>query len=227
MTDQMAPDRLIERLRDGGVLPVVEIPDGIDPIALVDALATGGITGVEITLRTPGALAAIAAVRCDRPDVLVAAGTVRTPEEVDAAIDAGATVLVSPGLSARVLDRAAQRDTLVLPGVCTPTEIQMGLERGVRTFKFFPAEAAGGTRYLTAMRGPYPDIRFIPTGGIDASNLATYLALPNVLACGGSWMVARSLLDASDLDAVRRLSAEAMAIVRQVRAGAAAGPPPG
>ena len=226
MTDGVTHQPPIERIRECGVLPVVEMAAGTDPVALVDALADGGITCVEITLRTAGALAAIETVRRDRPDILVVAGTVRTPAEADAAIDAGAMVLVSPGFSASVLERAVQHDTVYVPGVSTPTEIQMGLERGIRTFKFFPAEAAGGVRYLQAMRGPFPEVRFVPTGGIEAANLAGYLALPNVLACGGSWMVAQSVLEASDLDAVRRLAAEATAIVREVRAGSATEAPP-
>lgn len=213
----MSRDPSIVRIADCGVLPVAEIPDGMDPIPLVDALADGGITCIEVTLRTPGALAAIEAIRRARPDILVAAGTVRTAEQVDAATDAGATLLVSPGFSSSVLDRATESGVDLLPGVCTPTEIQMGVERGIETFKFFPAEAAGGTRYVAAMAGPYPGVRFVPTGGIDVTNLAAYLALPNVLACGGSWMVARPLLEAGDLAEVRRSSVEAMATVRQVR----------
>jgi 2-dehydro-3-deoxyphosphogluconate aldolase/(4S)-4-hydroxy-2-oxoglutarate aldolase len=222
MTDGPAADRSIVDLRVRGILPVIEIPDGIDPIAVIDALADGGITGVEITLRTTAGLAAIRAIRRERPEILVAAGTVRTPDEADAAIDAGAALLVSPGFSARVVDRAIDRGTPVLPGVCTPTEILLGMDRGIETFKFFPAEAAGGPRFLAAMGGPFPSVHFVPTGGIDAANLAAYLALPNVLACGGSWMVAPPLLAGPDLASIRRLSAEATAIVRGARAGAPA-----
>jgi 2-dehydro-3-deoxyphosphogluconate aldolase/(4S)-4-hydroxy-2-oxoglutarate aldolase len=207
----------LDRVAACGVLPVVEIPAGTDPVALVDALVGGGLDVIEITLRTAGALEAIRAIRAARPDVLVAAGTVLTIDDVDAALDAGAGLLVSPGFSAAVVEHALAGGAGILPGVATPTEVAMGLASGLSTFKFFPAEAAGGRRYLAALGGPYPLVRFVPTGGIDASTLAGYLALPNVLACGGSWMVSRSLLEAGDMAEVRRLAGEASAIVRATR----------
>ena len=200
------------------MLPVVELRARTDPVALADALVGGGIDTIEITLRTPGALDAIRAIRAARADVLVAAGTVLTTEQVDAALAAGAALIVAPGFSGAVVDHAIGRGVDVLPGVCTPTEVEMGLGRGLTTFKFFPAEAAGGTRFLAALGGPYPDVRFVPTGGIEASTLADYLALPSVIACGGSWMVGRSLLESDDLTAVRRLAEEARSIVSSVRA---------
>jgi 2-dehydro-3-deoxyphosphogluconate aldolase/(4S)-4-hydroxy-2-oxoglutarate aldolase len=212
-----AMDERLDRVASCGVLPVVEIPPGIDPVDLVDALVGGGIDVIEITLRTPDALAAIRAISAARPNILVAAGTVLSVEQADAALDAGASLLVSPGFSAAVVERALERAAAVLPGVCTPTEIEMGLARGLDAFKFFPAEAAGGRRFLAALGGPYPDVRFVPTGGIDASLLDGYLALPNVLACGGSWMVSRKLLQAGDMATVRRLAGEATAIVRAAR----------
>jgi 2-dehydro-3-deoxyphosphogluconate aldolase / (4S)-4-hydroxy-2-oxoglutarate aldolase len=212
-----AMDERLDRVASCGVLPVVEIPPGIDPIDLVDALVGGGINVIEITLRTPDALDAIRAISAARPDVLVAAGTVLSAEQADAALDAGASFLVSPGFSAAVVECALERGAAILPGVCTPTEIEMGLARGLDAFKFFPAEAAGGRRFLAAMGGPYPHVRFVPTGGIDASLLDGYLALPNVLACGGSWMVNRNLLEAGDMATVRRLAGEATTIVRTAR----------
>ena len=207
----------LDRVASCGVLPVVDIPSGVDPVALVDALVAGGLDVIEITLRTPGAIDAIRAIRAARPDVLVAAGTVLSADQADAALDAGATLLVSPGSSAAVVDRALERGAAILPGVCTPTEVEMGLARGLDAFKFFPAEAAGGRRFLAALGGPYPAVRFVPTGGIDASMLGAYLALPNVLACGGSWMVARELLEAGDMATIRRLAGEASDIVRAAR----------
>jgi len=212
-----AMDQRLDRVASCGVLPVVEIPPGIDPIDLVDALVGGGIDVIEITLRTPHALDAIRAISAARPDVLVAAGTVLSGEQADAALDAGASLLVSPGFSAAVVECALERGAAILPGVCTPTEIEMGLARGLDAFKFFPAEAAGGRRFVAAMGGPYPHVRFVPTGGIDASLLDGYLALPNVLACGGSWMVNRNRLEAGDMATVRRLAGEAAAIVRAAR----------
>ena len=213
------PAGSLDRIGSCGVLPVVEIPVGSDPIALVDALVGGGIDVVEITLRTAVALDAIRAIRSERPDVLVAAGTVLTTDQVDAALAAGAALIVSPGFSERVVEHAMQRGADVLPGVCTPTEVEMGLGRGVDTFKFFPAEAAGGARFIAALSGPYPNVRFVPTGGIDASRLAAYLELRTVLACGGSWMVSQKLLSGGDMTTVRRLAKEARAIVEQARPG--------
>jgi 2-dehydro-3-deoxyphosphogluconate aldolase / (4S)-4-hydroxy-2-oxoglutarate aldolase len=210
-------DERLDRVATCGILPVVEIPPGSDPIALVDALIGGGIDVIEITLRTPDALDAIRTIRATRPAVLVAAGTVLSAAQADAAVDAGASLLVSPGFSPAVVEPALERGAAVLPGVCTPTEVEMGLARGLDAFKFFPAEAAGGRRFLAALGGPYPHARFVPTGGIDASNLDGYLALPNVLACGGSWMVNRELLEAGDMATVRRLAGEATAIVAAAR----------
>lgn len=222
------PPRSLDRIGSCGVLPVVEIPAGTDPIALVDALLVGGLDAIEITLRTTGALDAIRAITTARPEVLVAAGTVLTTDQVDAALAAGAGLIVSPGFSERVVDHAMQRGADVLPGVCTPTEVEMGLGRGLDTFKFFPAEAAGGVRFLAALRGPYPHVRFVPTGGIDASNLGAYLKLPTVVACGGSWMVSRKVLADGDLASVRRLAREARAIVHLARAdGGASSTTPG
>jgi 2-dehydro-3-deoxyphosphogluconate aldolase/(4S)-4-hydroxy-2-oxoglutarate aldolase len=212
----------LDRIASCGVLPVVELPTGADPIALIDALLEGGLDTVEITFRSPGAVNAISAIRAARPDVLVAAGTVLTTEQVDAAIGAGAGLL-APGFSPRVVEHALKRGVEILPGISTPTEVEMGLVSGLETFKFFPAQAAGGRQYLAALAGPYPRVRFVPTGGIDASTLAAYLELPNVLACGGSWMVARGVLESGDMATVRRLASEAKAIVgRRLNADAAA-----
>jgi len=211
----------IERVAESGLLPVIEIPDGADPIALVDVLTHAGLPCVEITLRTPGALAAIETIRRVRPDVVLLAGTVVTVSQVDAALDAGAGILISPGFAPAVVDHALEREATIVPGVCTPTEIEMGLARGLETFKFFPAEAGGGVPYVAALAGPYRGVRFIPTGGIDATNVAGYLKLTNVLACGGSWMVAPRLVAEGDLETVGRLTAEAVGVARQARSATA------
>jgi 2-dehydro-3-deoxyphosphogluconate aldolase/(4S)-4-hydroxy-2-oxoglutarate aldolase len=207
----------IQRVGRARLLPVVEIPDGTDPVALVDVLEGAGLPCIEITLRTTGALDAIATIRTVRPDVVLVAGTVVTISQVDAALDAGAGILVSPGFAPAVVDHALEREATIVPGVCTPTEIEMGPARGLETFKFFPAQAGGGVRHLAAVAVPYRGVRFIPTGGIDATNVAGYLELPNVLACGGSWMVAPRLLAEGDLVTVGRLAAEAVKVARQAR----------
>ncbi len=213
----------IARVGAAGILPVVELPDGADPVALVDALLAGGVDCIEITLRTAVAVGAIAAIRDSGRDVLVAAGTVLRIDQAAEAVDNGAQLLVAPGFSAPVVRWAAGHGVPILPGASAPTEIQMGMADGVDTFKFFPAEAAGGAAYLAAMAGPYPSVRFVPTGGIDAGNLDRYLALPNVLACGGSWIVNRRLLETGDLAAVTTLTLEARAVVRRARIDEVAG----
>jgi len=187
-------ERSLDRIGACGVLPVVEIPDGTDPIALVDALLGARIDAIEITLRTRGAMDAIRAIRTSRPDVLVAAGTVLTTDQVDAAVGAGAGLIVSPGFSERVVDHALEHGVDILPGVSTPTEVEIGLARG------------------------------LPTGGIDAATLPGYLELANVLACGGSWLVGRRLLENGDMETVRRLAQEARIIVNRVRPRAGASP---
>jgi len=214
----------LDRIRACGVLPVVEIPDGTDPIALVDALLGARIDAIEITLRTAGAIDAIRAIRSARPDVLVVAGTVLSTDQLDAAVGAGVGLVVSPGFSERVVDHALEHGIDIMPGVSTPTEVEIGLARGLDTFKFFPAEAAGGRRWLAAVGGPYPQIRFVPTGGIDATTLPGYLELPSVLACGGSWLVSRRLLEDGDMETVRRLAQEARIIVNRVRPRADSSP---
>lgn len=194
------------------VVPVVEIGQARHAVPLAFALADGGLTCLEITFRTAAAAEAIAAVAAEAPDVLVGAGTVRTVEQVDMAVAAGARFLVAPGLSPAVVARAHTHGVPMLPGVCTPTEVEQAAGLGLRLLKFFPAEAAGGVAYLKALGGPFRDMRFVPTGGIGPGNLAAYLELPLVAACGGSWMTPPPLVAAGDFAAVTRLAAEAAEI---------------
>ena len=160
------------------------------PVA--EALAAGGLPVAEVTFRTAVAGAAIGRIAAET-DVLVGAGTVVRPEQVDEAVEAGARFIVTPGLSLRVIERCRELDVLVIPGVATATEVIAALDQGLDLLKLFPAEAAGGVALLRALRGPFPHARFVPTGGISAANAASYLALPSVAAVGGSWMVAPDL----------------------------------
>jgi 2-dehydro-3-deoxyphosphogluconate aldolase/(4S)-4-hydroxy-2-oxoglutarate aldolase len=155
---------------------------------------------------------AIGAITAELPEMLVGAGTVRSVEQTDEAVTAGAKFLVAPGLNERVIRHSAELDVPILPGVCTPTEVEQALSMNVSLLKFFPAEAAGGVGYLSALAAPFPDVQFLPTGGIGPDNLSSYLSLPNVVACGGSWMVAPSLISAGDFDSVTRLTSEALCI---------------
>lgn len=193
------------------LIPVVVLDSSDDAVALGTALVEGGLPIAEVTLRTPAALAAIEHL-ADRGDVIVGAGTVTTPEQAEAACAAGARFIVSPGISQAVLETCAELGIPSVPGAVTATEVQAALELGASTVKFFPASLCGGPAMITALAAPFGDVKFIPTGGVDPSNLAEYLRLPAVVAVGGSWMVPRDRLRAGDFDAIRSLVAEAAAL---------------
>jgi 2-dehydro-3-deoxyphosphogluconate aldolase / (4S)-4-hydroxy-2-oxoglutarate aldolase len=191
------------------VIPVVVIDDAVDAVPLARALARGGVAVMEITLRTVAGLAAIERVAAEVPETTVGAGTVTTPEEAEAARRAGARFIVTPGATDRLLAAALETGLPLLPGASTLTEILRLRERGQQAVKFFPAEAAGGTAYLSAVAGPVPDVRFCPTGGITPVNAARYLALPNVGCVGGSWLTPPALVRAGDWAGIEKLAAEA------------------
>lgn len=199
-------------LNGSRIVPVVVLDDASFAPDLADALAAGGIPCAEITLRTPAALDAIRAI-AGRSDFAVGAGTVTTVAQVDAAVDAGATYLVSPGFDDAVAERAAARGVPLVPGIATATEIQRAVAAGLDHLKVFPAAAVGGPAALRAFAGPFPDVRFLPSGGVSAANAGEYLALPSVFAVSGSWMVPAAALSARDAETVRALSAEATAAI--------------
>jgi len=204
-------------LRALGVIPVVALDRVEDALPLVDALSEGGLACAEITFRTAAAAGAIALVRAHRPEVLVGAGTILTTAQADAAIEAGAAFLVAPGFNAVVVDHALARAIPIIPGVCTPSEIEHALAREIWLLKLFPAGPIGGIPYLKALTGPYPMVRFVPTGGVTIANLAEYLAVPTVVACGGSWLAKADLVRAGDFDAIAALAGDAVAVARGVR----------
>jgi 2-dehydro-3-deoxyphosphogluconate aldolase / (4S)-4-hydroxy-2-oxoglutarate aldolase len=208
------------RLKAVGVVPVVTIDDAGRGPDLAAALARGGLPLAEITFRTDAAAGAIASIRRSVPDVLVGAGTVLDVATVDRAIEAGAEFIVAPGLNPIVVEYCLAQGIAVLPGVATPTEIEMALSRGIRLLKFFPAEAMGGIAYIKAVAAPYREARFVPTGGVSAVTLASYLALPAVAACGGTWIATADAIREGRWDEIVRLAAQAMAIVRQARPAA-------
>ena len=212
-----AASETLRRITTLGLLPVVELGSVDDAGPLLDALVAGGLPAAEITLRTDAGLTAIAALRQSHPDALVGAGTVRSADEARRVIDAGAQFVVSPGTSPEVLDVSRSAGVPAIPGVCTPTEVDSALRSGAEAVKFFPAEAMGGPPFLQALAGPFRGVPFIPTGGINASNVADYLRLPSVVACGGSWMVAPALLAEGRFDRIEKLTREGMAIVAEVR----------
>ena len=205
---------LPQRLASFRILPVVTCCGVTATVKLAETLAASGIECIEITLRTPDALQCLAAIKDKLPDLMVAAGTITTPENMEKAADAGADFCVSPGISAGLLTAATSRHIPLLPGVATPSEVMLGLEHGCDVFKLFPAEAVGGTALLKSLAGPFPEIRFCPTGGLTADNLQAYLALSNVICCGGSWMVSTELVEAQAWSEIERLTREAVALTR-------------
>ena len=181
-----------QQIKQLQIIPVIALEKAEQADPLADALVAGGLPIAEVTFRTDAAEASIRAMSA-RQDLLVGAGTVLSVEQVDRAIDAGAQFAVTPGFNPQVVRHCLDKELPIFPGVSSPTEIEMALDHGLQTVKFFPAEALGGLKTLKAIAAPYQMIRFIPTGGIGADNLAEYLAFAPVLACGGSWMVKPAL----------------------------------
>jgi 2-dehydro-3-deoxyphosphogluconate aldolase / (4S)-4-hydroxy-2-oxoglutarate aldolase len=202
---------VLEQIQKLKIVPVIALDDAADAPALGEALVAGGLPVAEITFRTAAAAEAIRRLAAD-PRMLVGAGTVLKVDQAKAALDCGAKFLVAPGFNPKVAKFAAEQQVPFLPGVATPTEIEMALDAGLTILKFFPAEALGGVKMLKALSGPYGGVRFVPTGGIDAGNLLTYLRLPAVLACGGSWMVTRELINGKRFGEITRLTREAVAL---------------
>ena len=191
------------------IVPVVVLEELEAARPLADALELGGLPVAEVTLRTEAAVEAVRLL-AQEETLLVGAGTVVRPEQVDVAVEAGARFIVTPGLSARVIERCRELDVLVIPGVATATEVIAALDHGLTLLKLFPAQMAGGVALLRSLQGPFPAVRWIPTGGVSAVNAASYLALPSVAAVGGSWMVAPDLIAARDFPTVTRLAREAV-----------------
>lgn len=199
-------------LRAAPVMPVIALQDLEKALPLAEALLAGGIPSLEITLRTPAALEAIRRIRKAFPQAHVGAGTVTTPEALRQVRDAGAVFAVSPGLPSPLLEAATGDPLPLLPGVMTPTEAMAAEAAGFRFLKLFPAAQAGGVGMLKALAGPFPNLRFCPTGGIDPDTAPAYLALPNVVCVGGSWLAPASLLAAGDWKAITRLARQAAAL---------------
>ncbi|WP_236240520.1 bifunctional 4-hydroxy-2-oxoglutarate aldolase/2-dehydro-3-deoxy-phosphogluconate aldolase [Streptomyces sp. CC228A] len=199
----------------GPVLPVVVVEDASEAVPLARALVAGGLPAIEVTLRTPAALDAVRAVAGEVPEAVVGAGTVVSARSAADAVAAGARFLVSPGWTGSLLDAMDAAGVPYLPGVSTASEVVALLERGVRDMKFFPAQAAGGAPYLSALAGPLPQARFCPTGGVTAATAPAYLALPNVGCVGGTWMVPPGAVAARDWQRVERLAREAARLGRR------------
>lgn len=208
---QAAAERL---LRNAGILPVVTVDSVDQALRLADALLAGGLTSIELTLRTPVALEALATLKRTLPDIVIGAGTVLSGQQMRQAIDAGADFLVTPGTPAALADALEASTVPVIPGGATPTEFLALMARGYRACKLFPANAVGGLAMLKGLAGPLGDLKLCPTGGINAANAAEFLAQPNVLCVGGSWMVSAAWLAEGAYDKVTTTSCEAAGIVR-------------
>ena len=200
-----------------GIVPVVVINDAKKAASLADALCEGGLPCAEVTFRTSAASESIRIMRDRHPEMLVGAGTVLSEDQADEALRAGAQFIVSPGIESGLVRHCKDIGITVIPGTQTPSDMMLAVRLGLEVVKFFPAEPSGGLGMLKALAAPFTSLRFMPTGGINASNVGDYLAYDRIVACGGSWMVKSSLIDSDDFDSVRRLSVEAAEIVRHFR----------
>ena len=207
----------VEQVAACGVVPVVVLDDAEQAVPTAKALLKGGINAMEITFRTAAAKASIAKVAAEVPEMIVGAGTVINVEQLHDALDAGAKFIVSPGTSEEVIAEAVKLNVPIAPGVVTPSEIMIGLKYGLKVFKFFPAGTFGGLKTIKALCGPFPQIRFIPTGGINQNNAAAYFENPKIVAVGGSWMVTKDMVAAGDFAGITEKSAAATALFREIR----------
>jgi len=210
-------DEVFKRIASIGIVPVIKLESPKDALPLGRALVEGGLLAAEITFRTQAAAESIAAIRREYPGLITGAGTVLTIAQAEAAIAAGAAFIVSPGFNPRIVDFCMGRGIPIIPGVNAPSQIEQGLERGLTLLKFFPAEASGGVKMLKALHGPYAEVSFVPTGGIDAANVESYLRLPYVAAIGGTWMVKEDLIASGRYDKIAALCGEAVGLVARCR----------
>lgn len=207
----------LEKAAACGIVPVVVLDDAEQAVPTAKALLAGGIDIMEITFRTAAAKASIAKVAAEVPKITVGAGTVINVEQLREAVEAGAKFIVCPGSDADIIREAAKLDVPVIPGVVTPSEIMAGLKLGVKIFKFFPAESYGGLKTIKALCGPFPQIRFIPTGGINQDNAAEYFKNPKIQAVGGSWMVPKDAVNSGNFDLITEKSAAATKLFKEIR----------
>ena len=200
-----------------GIIPVVVLDDVSNAVPLAKALLAGGINICEITFRTAAAEESIRQIALNVPEMIVGAGTVITKEQLKAATDAGAKFIVSPGSDLEVIRYAKELGVYMLPGAVTPTEIMQLIKEDIKVIKFFPAENYGGLKTIKALSAPFPNIKFVPTGGVSLSNLTAYLEFDKIAAVGGSWLCTKDLIKDGKWDEITKLSKEAMDISRTVR----------
>ena len=206
-------EQIIEKLRQLKVVPVIAVDEAQDILPLVKTLSDNGLPVAEITFRSAAGEEAIRLTRQHFPDVLIAAGTVLTPAQVVAAKNAGADCIVTPGFNPNIVKLCQELELPITPGVNNPMAIEAALELGIHAVKFFPAEASGGVKMIKALLGPYSNLQIMPTGGISPANIKDYLAIPNVVACGGYWFVDKALIKAKNWEEIGRLVREVVALV--------------
>ena len=204
---------MIQKLSLAGMIPVIKVTDANDAVPLCRALANGGLPVAEITFRSSAAEEAIKRVHQELPDVMLGAGTVLTTEQVDRAVAAGAAYIVSPGINPEVVKHCQAVGVPIVPGCANPSDIEVALSLGLTTVKFFPAEALGGLKLIKAMSGPYGDVKFVPTGGVNEANLLDYLNFSKVVACGGSWMVDQKAIVAKDWVKIEEITSSAVTLM--------------
>ncbi len=208
---------VLEQIRKIGIVPVVKIDRAEDALPLAKALCAGGLPCAEVTFRTGAAAEAIKIMTTSFPDMCVGAGTVLNAEQVDAAVEAGAKFIVSPGLNPRTVRYCMEKNVPITPGTSSPSDIEQAIELGLDVVKFFPAEQSGGLAKIKAMAAPYVNMKFMPTGGISAKNLKDYLSFGKILCCGGSWMVKGDMIRNGEFDKIRELTKEAVELVASIR----------
>ncbi|MCI7276385.1 MAG: bifunctional 4-hydroxy-2-oxoglutarate aldolase/2-dehydro-3-deoxy-phosphogluconate aldolase [Cuneatibacter sp.] len=203
-------NKVLEEFSKIGIIPVIALDDAKDAAPLAEALIKGGLPCAEVTFRTAAAEESIRIMASQYPEMLVGAGTVLTTDQVDRAVNAGAKFIVSPGLNPKVVKYCVEKGIPVTPGTTNPSDIEQAIELGLEVVKFFPAEAAGGLNMIKSMAAPYTNMKFMPTGGINASNVCNYLDFKKIIACGGSWMVKKDLISAGEFDKITALTKEAV-----------------
>jgi len=212
-------DQIVRQFEQMGVFPIIVIDNPEDAAPLGEALLKGGMPCAEVTFRTAGAAAAIESLAKTFPEMLIGAGTVLKPEQAQQAKDCGARFVLSPGFNPTVVDYCRNIELPIFPGVCTPSEIEAAMGKGLTTLKFFPAEAMGGLAFLKAVCAPLSMVRFLPTGGVNTENLKAYLAFDRVLACAGTWIARKEWLRDRRFDLIQNEAAEAVRIAQSVRPG--------
>lgn len=210
-------NKVLEEISKIGIVPVIALDHVEDAAPLAKALCDGGLPCAEVTFRTAAAEESIRLMHEAYPDMVLAAGTVLTTEQVDRAVAAGASVIVSPGFDPEIVDYCISKDIPVMPGIVTPSELAQAVKRGLTRVKFFPATAAGGIKMIKAMCAAYTNVRIMPTGGINTANLEEFLSCDKIFCCGGSWMVKGDLVKAGEFDKIKEMTAEAVALVKEIR----------